>query len=196
MGAQGKTGRDRPIATGLAADRPAANLITPDSFYFATDTGVLSWSDGATWTTVSPAPVASELAGYEYSHVAFTGNVSVTATSEATANTIVTAGAVAFDGAIVALIEFWCSLARSANSTSMQYFLYDGSSSIGILGQTDTDAAGNGHPVKLERRLTPSNASHTYSIRAKVVSGTGTVFAGAGGTAALVPGFIRITRAA
>lgn len=52
-GAQGKTGRDRPIATGLASARPAANLITPDSFYYATDTGVLSYSNGTAWTDVT-----------------------------------------------------------------------------------------------------------------------------------------------
>lgn len=56
MGAQGKTGRDRPIATGLAAARPAANLITPDSFYYATDTGVLSYSDGSSWSDVRAGP--------------------------------------------------------------------------------------------------------------------------------------------
>jgi hypothetical protein len=49
-GAMGKQGMDRPVASGLAADRPAANLITPDSFYYATDTGALSFSDGSTWT--------------------------------------------------------------------------------------------------------------------------------------------------
>lgn len=55
-GAQGKDGRDRPHATGLAAARPAATLITPDSFYYATDTGVLSYSDGATWADVRVGP--------------------------------------------------------------------------------------------------------------------------------------------
>lgn len=57
-GAQGKTGRDRPIATGLASARPAASLITPDSFYYATDTGVLSYSNGATWATVTAGSTA------------------------------------------------------------------------------------------------------------------------------------------
>lgn len=57
-GAQGKAGRDRPIAAGLASARPAANLITPDSFYYATDTGVLSYSNGTAWTNVSPGSAA------------------------------------------------------------------------------------------------------------------------------------------
>ena len=49
-GAMGKEGMDRPIAAGLAADRPAANLITPNSFYYAIDTDALSFSNGSTWT--------------------------------------------------------------------------------------------------------------------------------------------------
>ena len=44
------------------------------------------------------------------------------------------------------------------------------------------------------RRLTPSNASHTYSIRGFVTSGTGVAAAGAGGSTALMPAFIRITK--
>lgn len=52
-GAMGKKGLDRPIAVGLAANRPAANLITPNSFYFAVDTRVLSYSNGVSWSTIS-----------------------------------------------------------------------------------------------------------------------------------------------
>jgi hypothetical protein len=48
----GKEGMDRPIAFGTAAARPAANMITPNSFYFALDTGAMSFSDGSTWTPV------------------------------------------------------------------------------------------------------------------------------------------------
>ena len=47
-------------------------------------------------------------------------------------------------------------------------------------------------PVNLERRLTPSAGTYTYSVRAWQASGTGTVTAGAGGTATFVPGYISI----
>lgn len=45
-----------------------------------------------------------------------------------------------------------------------------------------------------QHRLTPSNASHTYSIRGTRVSSNATVVAGAGGSGNAMPGFIRITR--
>lgn len=41
--------RDRPIASGTAANRPAANMIRPGSFYYETDTSTLWYSDGSTW---------------------------------------------------------------------------------------------------------------------------------------------------
>ena len=60
LGARSQGGFDarvRPIAAGLAADRPDASMIRVDdrgrgSFYYATDTNVLYYSDGSTWTTV------------------------------------------------------------------------------------------------------------------------------------------------
>jgi hypothetical protein len=44
------------------------------------------------------------------------------------------------------------------------------------------------------RRMTPSNASHTYSIRASRTTANGTVNAGAGGSGNVVPSFIQITK--
>jgi hypothetical protein len=44
------------------------------------------------------------------------------------------------------------------------------------------------------RRLTPSAATHTYSIRAYTNTGTADMQAGAGGSGAKAPMFIRITR--
>jgi len=43
--------RVRPIASGLFADRPAANMIRPGSFYYATDTQSLHYSDGSNWSS-------------------------------------------------------------------------------------------------------------------------------------------------
>lgn len=41
--------------SGIAANRPGAAAVPAGSFYFATDTGVLSRSDGAAWGIVGPA---------------------------------------------------------------------------------------------------------------------------------------------
>ena len=136
--------------------------------------------------------------GYEFDYVAFTANVNVTATTEATANTLVTGSGVAYDGSTIVVIEFFATSVKpdsGAAGRSVNFWLYDGSSSIGNMGFVRTPAASNMNAtVQLRHRLTPSNATHTYSIRASVDSGTGVVTAGAGGTATALPGFIRITK--
>lgn len=133
----------------------------------------------------------------ELSYVEFTSPVTISQTLEASADTIVTAGAIVFDGTTIALIEFFAPTARPANSTNalVRFWLYDGSSSIGQMGALSVVAAQNdATPVRLARRLTPSAASHTYSIRGTVSSGSGNANAGAGGAGNFMPGFIRITK--
>jgi len=139
---------------------------------------------------------SSDLSGAELSYVAFTADASITATTEATADTVVTAAAVAFDGSPV-LIEFFtpASAPQATAAVNLIYYLYDGASSIGLIGQVTNQASSTRRePTHVARRLTPSIATHTYSIRASTGSGTSTVRAGAGGLGNLVPGFIRITR--
>jgi hypothetical protein len=102
--------------------------------------------------------------GTELDYVEITSPVSITATTEATANTVVTSSSVSYDGSTTVMIEF-----RTVANTSFVSSQY------------------------LARRLTPSNASHTYSVRATTTSGTSTVDAGAGGNGATAPAFIRIT---
>jgi hypothetical protein len=89
----------------------------------------------------------------------------------------------------VAIIEFFAQRVQKGTNATV-FVLYDGASSIGLFGLQGGDS-----PVVLRRRLTPSAAAHTYSVRAYVDAGTGTVVAGAGGIGVNVPGFIRIERA-
>ena len=137
--------------------------------------------------------------GYEFSYIEFTSAVSITATTEGTANTVVTSDAVTYDGSTAILIDFFSYTAGppSGGNNTLQLWLYDGASSIGTLGQINITnaAAANLKSLRLARRLTPSAASHTYSVRGSVNTGTGTVYAGAGGTGNAVPGYIRITKA-
>lgn len=181
-GAQGKAGRDRPIATGLASARPAANLITPDSFYYATDTGVLSYSNGTAWTTVSGA-------GRELAYTAFTANVSITGTTSATATTIVTAPALTFDGSTTVEIECY-AYAWQPGMTNVVNDLYMDGASIGVIGWNE----GGILTMHNKGRVTPAAGSHTFSSRAYVDAGTGTIYGAVGGAANGAPGFIRVTR--
>lgn len=137
--------------------------------------------------------------GYEFDYAQITSNASITATTEATANTVVTANAVTYDGSTTIMVEFYSYALQpdsGAAGRTLTLFLYDGSSSIGFIQSVKTavisqDARQVGRAAV---RLTPSAAAHTYSIRAAVSAGTGTVNAGAGGSAAVVPAFIRQTK--
>lgn len=131
--------------------------------------------------------------GTEYAHNEFTANTTITATTEAGAQQVRDASAVTFDGATAAIIEFFAPYIANPAAAVMLLALYDGAASIGIFAQTAL--GGNGMPMLLRRRLTPSATSHTYSVRAWVSSGSGTVFAGAGGAGLMVPGYLRITKA-
>jgi hypothetical protein len=133
--------------------------------------------------------------GYEFDYVEFTSGVSITATTEATANTVVTGNAVTYDGSTIIMIDFQCTYTQPSGTNSLQFVLYDGGSSIGLIEFSSPSATGTGFPAqRMSRRLTPSAAAHTYSIRALTGGGTATVGAGAGGNGAYMPGFIRQTK--
>lgn len=138
-------------------------------------------------------------AGGQLAYVEKTSDTSITATVEASADTVVTAGAIVFDGSTAVIIEFWTPALRAAATAGaiLNVWLFDGSSSIGRLAAVENPATSvfTAFPGLMGRRITPSAASHTYSIRSTVSTGTGTVRGGAGGAGTLVPAYIRITRA-
>lgn len=45
--------RLRPVTSGASADRPAVTLIRANSFYYETDTKLLYFTDGSTWSAVT-----------------------------------------------------------------------------------------------------------------------------------------------
>lgn len=142
--------------------------------------------------------IAEALAGFAYTHNEFTSNISVTATTEATANTVATASAITFDGSTAVMIEFFAAAwEHSVADTLSEVWLYDGSSSIGRFARfTSLPVAGRAlGPLMMCRRLTPSAAAHTYSVRASTASGTLLIYGAAGGAGTTVPGFIRIVKA-
>lgn len=132
--------------------------------------------------------------GTELDYVEKTSNTSITATTEGTANTIVTGSAVAYDGSTVIIIKFSTALVVTSTSSVFDVWLYDGAASIGRLAEAQGSAA-IGVPILVERRITPSAATHTYSIRASTGAGTATVVGGAGGIGVSAPAYIRIVTA-
>lgn len=135
--------------------------------------------------------------GGELDYAQITAPVTVSATSEAGATTVVTGASVTYDGSTPIYVEAWFPYIEQDNSTnSCLLVLYDGSSSIGLFGILTATGDGNARvPSFSSRRLTPSAGAHTYSVRAWKDAGTAIVGAGAGGAAAHMPGYIRIREA-
>jgi len=160
-------------------------------------------SDGGDATQVRPSDwndehVLDDLPGEELDYVEWTGVVSPTATTEGTANTIVTGSSVAYDGSTIVMIQFFAPFLRpdaAAASRTLSVWLYEDGASIGQIGHAVTSAnTSDAKPADCWRRLTPTATSHTYSIRCSVSAGTGRLEAGTGGLGNFTPGFIRITR--
>ncbi len=127
----------------------------------------------------------------DLSYVEFTTNKTATATTGATANTIVSAAAVTLDGATRIKVEFFCADVRRGTSW-VTFNLYDGATQLGDMFSLSVAGV---HFVHLSRFLTPSAAAHTYHIKGYVDAGTGEANAGAGTAGVLMPGYIRVTRA-
>lgn len=151
-------------------------------------------AQGVSWQT----PSAGTGPGAELDYVQFTANVSPTATTEGTANTVVTGTSISLDGSTSVMVEYFCSQSRPAATANAQliYVLLDGSTVLGTFGVQNATAAANAYePVLLRRRLaTPSAGSHQYIVKAYVSTGTALIAAGAGGTGANVPGYIRVQK--
>lgn len=190
------------IEAGLEAADTIARAAIPkstgttagDTMYFtasATVTRLALGTTGKVYQAGATAPAWQYPPGYEYSYVEKTSDTSITASTSATSDTVVTAAAFTGDATVVILLEFWCPyVIRGTTNINVQFF--DGSTAIGgAIGIT-----GLVQPLTLRKRLTPSAASHTYSVRAFVDAGTGTVKGGAGGAGVLDPCFIRVVRAA
>lgn len=200
-------GGSADVKARIAATETVANAAVPkstvttagDLIYATGSAAVARLAIGSTGQVLgggASAPAWAFPPGYEYTHNEFTSPVSVTAVTEATANTVATASAITLDGATPVIIEFFAPKVASPNGQHILFALYDGSSSIGLLGELDIQTTTSivETPVILKRRLTPAAAAKTYSVRAYVTSGTGTVTAGAGGVGVSMPGYIRITK--
>jgi hypothetical protein len=181
--------------TGTYPNPSIANGVVTDAMMDsgAAAAGTVLTADGSGGASYEAA------GGAELAYVEFTSPVTISATAAASATSIVSAGSVSFDGSTAVIIECFVPQVGFSNTTgnATKLVLYDGSTNLGLLGQIFWNGAEGTVSFFGARRLTPSNGSHTFSLRAwKVGIGTHTATAGSGGTGDndILPGFIRITK--
>lgn len=189
-------------------------ITSPSSGTFALSAGAGTGGGGsvatdAIWTTAGKVAVATGTAtateqwppGYEWDYSQITTSGAPTATVEASSTTIITGNAKTYDGApVVARVFFPDARPNDSAGAWMVVSLFEGATQLGRLcwmsmpTTLSATIASQRNPLVGEFRFTPTAASHTYIVKSHVSTGTGYLGAGAGGTAALVPAFLRITK--
>ncbi len=156
-------------------------------------TGAVTVTAGAgialTQTSQDVTIAASGSVGSLLDYVTQATSLTVTATTDATAQAFVTGNSVSYDGSTAICVE---GFAENASATVTNICnVYDGSTDLGRVWQMN---GGFNIAVFFRFYLTPSAGSHTFSLRFWKTSGTAAVNAGAGGAGVTSPGYIRITR--
>ena len=169
-------------------------------------TGAVTLVAGSGTTITDNSPSAGDItiavsgtaSGAEIAYSPVTATVNVASTTEATPTTVISPGAITFNGSPV-IVEFFtpAAITPTAGARSVVVGLYEGGTEITRLGIVA------GLTIQIETalycryRFTPSAAAHTYTIGAWANSTTGTpqIVAGAGGAVAYPPAFVRFSYA-
>jgi hypothetical protein len=184
------------VQSGTRGAQPTPASDAAGVLYFVSDEDVLERWSGSAWVQVAINALDPYPPGHEFDYVQITSPVSVTGTSEGGATTVITGGSVSYDGSTDIMVEFYSPDLQNNGSAFCILHLWDGASVLGRLG---IYAGSNGQRWPggiMSRRLTPSAGSHQYIIKGQVDASSSTVGAGAGGSAAYMPAFIRVTKAA
>ena len=138
--------------------------------------------------------------GYEFGYDQITSPVNVGSTTESSGTTIISCAAHWFDGGIV-LAHFWCPYVNEdLNAAGDKVFvsLFEGATQLArILTATTLSTTSYGEFSQSGAyRFTPTAGLHTYTVTAHAssTSGTPSIGAGAAGTGAHAPAFIRFTK--
>ena len=177
-----------PVKAGIPAD---GDYVLDEDGNIALDTTnhALYVRSGGTWRKIAASDIA---------YVEATSPVSVTSTTEATPDDVVSAGSITFDGAAV-WVEFFVpyfNLPASAGGV-LTATLWNDATQIGRLFAQEAESATvrAQHGGTFKRKITPTAGAHTIKVAAFVSTGTGVIGAGTGVTTAYEPAFILITRA-
>lgn len=131
------------------------------------------------------------------SYTEVTADTAISATTDGTANAIVTAPAYTADGTTPIRLEFYAPKATLASTnTTVTFVLYQASTVVCNLGSYASGGFGavNSPPLYLVRRWTPSSGSKTFGVRAYVNANSATVNAGPGTPGNWIACFLRIIK--
>jgi hypothetical protein len=143
-----------------------------------------------------PASVGQTITGYQFAYQEIVSSVAISATTEATANTILTLPAVVMDGQTRVWIEFFTPFADNGAAGSVIYLvLYEDGNSIGLMGGVYDTVSESSISLLLKRNKIPSAGQHVYSIRGYKNAGAGQqIGAGPGGSGQQMPAYGMIYR--
>jgi hypothetical protein len=146
---------------------------------------------------VPVAQLPAAAGGGEIAYAQITATVNIASTTDATGTLVIAPGAIVFDGGAV-IMEFFAPFVQAPGAAAAYIIisLFEGATQIGRLGIVQNPAAvAFAMPFNARRRFTPTAGSHTYTVTGHASQSTGgQVGAGAGGTGAHVPAFVRFTR--
>lgn len=150
----------------------------------------------ADWNTYVQANFIEVEARKESDYVEVTtATTTISATTAATANTIITGTAFTPSGADRYRVEFGIEELQFTVVSSCVFHLYEGATNLGRMAViTNPAAAALSVFVYGSRTYTPTNASKTLSIRAHRVTANVIAIAGAGGADVAFPIWLRTTR--
>lgn len=152
----------------------------------------------ATGTAATDAARVDQLPGTELGYDQITAQVNIASSTEASGTTVISCAAHTFDGAPVIATFFSPQVTTSTAGGSVVINLFEGATQIGriVVAAPNQTASSSFIAYTGMLRFTPTAGSHTYTVTAFASSlvGTPNVGAGAGGTATLVPTFIRFTK--
>lgn len=138
--------------------------------------------------------------GFEIGYAQITAFTAITDTLEATATALISSGALTFDGSPV-ICEVVAPFLQSPSGVAGQtttLTLFEGATEIARLAIIGCLVAGTNAITALNERLrfTPTAGAHTYKVCGFVTATTGSpgIGAGATGTGAYMPAFLRFTK--